>query len=382
MHLKILLLTIISFSFIFASTYSDTFINDTRNQYTVINSWTKGGVGSFNYDNSGKRLHILTGDNVALTFSHTLAPSTVGHFSLDFLPLTYYPNGGVFTLKLIQNNSTYYQIENTDGYGVKSVNKYINGNLVDSQNFNSEYTQNTQYTLSIDFSPSSTTINAFGQTITINTNISPITVNAFLIETTQQDAFYDNINYITSQTDTNIPPTANAGQDRTTQVNQPITITGSGNDSDGNIVSYEWSQGNTILANTASFDYTPTAVQTDTLTLTVTDNDGAIASDSMKVNVTSDTVTATEVIVDNQDTTAFSTTGTWAESIANDEYAQSSIYSRTLNSSAIWHPNLLTAGLYHVYVWYSGSIYQNRDPQAEYTVHYAGGSQTVTVNQN
>ena len=35
-----------------------------------------------------------------------------------------------------------------------------------------------------------------------------------------------------------------------------------------------------------------------------------------------------------------------------------------------------------MYVWYSGSEYGNRDPQADYTVNYAGGSETVIVDQD
>jgi len=80
-------------------------------------------------------------------------------------------------------------------------------------------------------------------------------------------------------------PVANAGSDKTVQVNQSVTITGTGTDSDGKIVSYQWKKGSKVLASMASFSYTPTVVGADTLTFTVTDNDGATASDSMKVTV-------------------------------------------------------------------------------------------------
>ena len=71
----------------------------------------------------------------------------------------------------------------------------------------------------------------------------------------------------------NIVPTANAGPDKSVEVNKAVTITGSATDIDGTIVSYEWKNGTAVLAATASFDYTPTAVGTDTLTLTVMDDD-------------------------------------------------------------------------------------------------------------
>ncbi|MCK5848171.1 MAG: M6 family metalloprotease domain-containing protein, partial [Caldisericia bacterium] len=78
--------------------------------------------------------------------------------------------------------------------------------------------------------------------------------------------------------------------DVSVEVNQAITISGSGSDSDGSIVAYQWKEGATILANTASFIYTPMTVASHTLTLTVTDNDGLNDSDTM-------TVTATEAVV-------------------------------------------------------------------------------------
>lgn len=82
---------------------------------------------------------------------------------------------------------------------------------------------------------------------------------------------------------TNQAPTADAGADKTVQVSQAINITGSGSDTDGSIKSYQWKKGNTVLASTASFSYTPTTAGTDTLTFTVTDNGGETGSDTMNV---------------------------------------------------------------------------------------------------
>ncbi len=90
-------------------------------------------------------------------------------------------------------------------------------------------------------------------------------------------------------TATEIPnhaPTAEAGENKTTQVNTIVRITGSASDGDGTISSYSWSEGGTVIATTAAFDYTPSTVSTHTLTLTVTDNDGATDSDTMTVTAT------------------------------------------------------------------------------------------------
>jgi len=63
-----------------------------------------------------------------------------------------------------------------------------------------------------------------------------------------------------------------------------VTLNGSGSDSDGTMVAYEWKQGTTVIGNTASISPNLT-VGTHTLTLTVTDNGGATASDEITVTV-------------------------------------------------------------------------------------------------
>ncbi|HID41203.1 MAG TPA: hypothetical protein EYP33_03495, partial [Pyrodictium sp.] len=189
---------------------------------------------------------------------------------------------------MIQDANTYYQIENTDNYGAREIAKYVNGVKVDVQAFTVEYTQGVNYTVTVNFSPTSTTVEAFGEVLVLNTDTTAITVNSFSVNTLQQDAFYDNIVYSVNETGSNIAPIANAGLDQNVEVNQTLVITGSGTDSDGTVVSYAWKkEGNsTVLATTASFSYTPNTVGTDTLTLTVTDNNGSIGTDSMDVTVT------------------------------------------------------------------------------------------------
>ncbi|MCH9741447.1 MAG: PKD domain-containing protein [Epsilonproteobacteria bacterium] len=93
----------------------------------------------------------------------------------------------------------------------------------------------------------------------------------------------------------NQAPTANAGLDKSVQVNESITITGSGSDSDGTIVSYVWTKGSMTLSTSSTFDYIPTVSGTDTLTLTVTDDDGATATDSISVVVTEPVVVQPQI---------------------------------------------------------------------------------------
>jgi len=80
-------------------------------------------------------------------------------------------------------------------------------------------------------------------------------------------------------------PTANAGADKAGYLYTPMIISGSGTDNDGTIVSYEWKDGTTVLATTATFNFTPSIPGTYTLTLTVTDNDGLTGTDSMTAYV-------------------------------------------------------------------------------------------------
>ncbi len=87
----------------------------------------------------------------------------------------------------------------------------------------------------------------------------------------------------------NVPPTADAGPDKTVQVNNPVTLSGSGSsDSDGSIVAYEWKKQSNgqILSRSETFDFTPTGTLTKTLVFTVTDDEGATASDTMILTVT------------------------------------------------------------------------------------------------
>lgn len=89
----------------------------------------------------------------------------------------------------------------------------------------------------------------------------------------------------------NIEPTANAGQDITLYwPANTVTLQGSGNDVDGKIVKYEWTQYSgppSQILNSASA--TPTLIASQPgryfLRLTVTDDNGASASDNMLVRV-------------------------------------------------------------------------------------------------
>ena len=88
----------------------------------------------------------------------------------------------------------------------------------------------------------------------------------------------------------NLSPVANAGLDRTIvdsngDGQELVTLDGgASSDSDGTIASYEWREGETVVGLVATAEVW-LAVGTHTLTLTVVDNEGATATDSVVVTV-------------------------------------------------------------------------------------------------
>lgn len=89
----------------------------------------------------------------------------------------------------------------------------------------------------------------------------------------------------------NVPPTANAGSDQTVDADATVTLTGAAStDSDGSIIGYSWahtSGPNSGLSSSTvvSPTYTASNPGTDVWTLTVTDDRGGTATDSVSITV-------------------------------------------------------------------------------------------------
>jgi len=84
----------------------------------------------------------------------------------------------------------------------------------------------------------------------------------------------------------NTPPVANAGTDFSVNEGETVVLDGSGSsDSDGRIVSFEWKEGSAVVGTTSTLALDNVGVGTHTYILTVADDGGAIASDSVVVMV-------------------------------------------------------------------------------------------------
>ena len=98
-------------------------------------------------------------------------------------------------MRLIQDESNYYEVWNEDGYSAGGIKKIVNGQEVDGINFQNGYTQKYHYNITISYSPDLTRAEAFGEILNIDDDSSGIVVNEFEVEVGQQDAYFDNVYY-------------------------------------------------------------------------------------------------------------------------------------------------------------------------------------------
>ncbi len=179
----------------FVLKFEDQFDSDNLKAYSWQRLWDEGGIGSYQYDATGKRLLMTTGDDVGEAFGRALPASEQGTFRFDFLPIRSYPSGGRLILKLKQDQDNYYQIEKTQGYGPGYLKKVIDGATVDSISCVKEYRQGQSYRLQIVFSPERLSLSGVNETVPLVNNNDPIKVQWFEIQLWQQDAYFDNILY-------------------------------------------------------------------------------------------------------------------------------------------------------------------------------------------
>jgi len=157
--------------------------------------------------------------------------------------------------------------DSTDSLTQNAYNQFINRVTV------SDYMADTVEKAPSDYATST----SFSHDLVVTSDSSTVTTAKESINT-----------IILGNSGENKPPVVDAGADKTVTVNQSVTLIGTATDSDGTIVSYEWKKGSEVLGTEATLVYTPTIVGTDTLTLTVTDDDGAVVSDTAIITVESE----------------------------------------------------------------------------------------------
>jgi RHS repeat-associated protein len=140
-----------------------------------------------------------------------------------------------------------------------------------------------------------------GYTIGHNININRLGSYYVLYEATDKDGNEVNATrkvYVKDASG-NKSPIANAGVDQAVGVGIEVTLDASDSrDPDGDIVSYEWREGDSILSTEASFVKNDLDFGSHTLTLTVKDNDGLSGSDTVIIRIidSSDTTPPTAII--------------------------------------------------------------------------------------
>ena len=174
--------------------FLDDFSTDTTGTYTVTNTWGVAGTFTYNTDVAS----VTTGASNGLMFEHSfglidsgLLPIRAfeGVFAVNYTRTATYAGGGGIEIQIGENNNTCYVISPLNGW----VAKRFNGSTVDNVAFTPTVSSGTGYFIKIAFTPDLTTIDAFGQTVSLSADSSPIPVEKFSIATVEQDADYDNL---------------------------------------------------------------------------------------------------------------------------------------------------------------------------------------------
>ncbi len=176
----------------------------------------------------------------------------------------------------------------------------------------------------------------------------------------------------------NTPPTAAIDSITPSPANpgESVTFTGHGTDTEGTITAYEWTSSiDGAIGTAASFSTSTLSSGTHTISFRVQDN-GGLWSSAVTQGLTVGTPSA-EVIIDNTDSRT-SRTGTWTASSAPDYYKTGSVWSRD-GTTFTWKFTPTQSGNYDVSLWWTTT--SSRSSAIPVLINYAGGSQSVTINQ-
>ncbi|MBN1160262.1 MAG: PKD domain-containing protein [Candidatus Diapherotrites archaeon] len=209
--------------------------------------------------------------------------NTTGQAGTHTLCATADPNNGITELNETNNANcksfTVYQTVNAEADGPYS------GSIGNPINFDGTASTGTGLTYSWDFGDG--TAAGTGATPT-HTYTTVGTYTATLTVTDSVGGTDSDTATVSISETPNVAPTANAGADKTGNVGEVLTFSGSGTDTDGTIAKYEWD-----FENDGTYDYNSTSTGatthayntagTYTAKLRVTDDDGATATDTIQV---------------------------------------------------------------------------------------------------
>jgi hypothetical protein len=178
--------------------FLDDFSTDSTGTYNTFQ--TLGTTATFIHDAAGQRGRVQTGSGEGIIFQKEFkivlpGPDTqlytnTGVFSLIFYPSSQSGSGGNISIRLAESGTTYYEFSTQDDI----LRKVRAGIVVDSAPFTNSYLQNSAPNpIRITFSPTLTTVEAFGGTASLTTNENSNSAIYFEVRADQQNGYFDNI---------------------------------------------------------------------------------------------------------------------------------------------------------------------------------------------
>jgi PKD repeat protein len=157
-----------------------------------------------------------------------------------------------------------------------------------------------------------------------------------------------------------------------------VQFTGHGTDSDGTVVFYRWESSLTgFLSNAASFSISTLPVGEHVISLTCTDNDGAVSNPVSTTLVIQGDGEPVPVVSDNGGD-GTSSTGNWSVSGASDPWGANSLWARN-GATYTWRFTPQVSGNYIVSMWWTE--WPSRATNAPVDIIHSGGTSRVLVNQ-
>ena len=253
----------------------------------ITHIWTQTGTPALNLQTPTTPTVSFTAPNVGSPTDVTLrltAVDDLGAIGFDELVVTINPNGS--NIAPTANAGPDLSFNSGDTVTVNGGGIDVDGSIVGYQWIQ---TAGIQVVLTNENTPN---VQFAAPNVTVASDITLRLTVTDNLAATGSDEMVVTVNPLTSN---NVPPVANAGPDQSVNSFDLVNLVGSGTDSDGSIVGYQWVQTNTngptvtlTNANTANASFRVPLINTTTelgFELTVTDNAGDTHTDAMLVTI-------------------------------------------------------------------------------------------------